>query len=190
MLLVRGILPIGLIVLLASCRPADESGPMTVEKFRKITGSPGDNVPLQPMLAKVPWWSNTVTSEVMTNFDPTTIKKVSQDVLHAKARTVKGKYIIFSTAQPGFSDRNTIWTYDERSSAYKFYFPSGTGLSVVEGTTVYDFTNKTYSYKTAFDGYKVIGHGSYSNAHLSETSLMYSDNRLFLITVQETEAVP
>jgi tetratricopeptide (TPR) repeat protein len=199
MTLLRGILPsinlliFGLVVLFASgpLWAADQSGPMTLEKFREITSSAGDSVPLEPMLAKVPWWSNTVTSCVATNFATDSNGQCSKLVLHRKARTVKGKYIVFSEAETNIPGQNALEAYDERSSAYRFYFTSGIGplATITEGTTVYDFTNKTYSYTTTFDDMKVIGNGSYSNAHESETSFTYSDNRLLVIDVQETEPV-
>lgn len=170
-----------LVAQMADHRP----DPMTLEKFREITSSAGDNVPLQPMLAKVPWWSNAVTSCVATNFATDTGGKVSKLVLHQKARTVKGTYIAYSEAE---TDQNVVETYDERSSAYKFYFISGT-KSLAEISTVYDFTNKTYSYTSTFDGMKVTGNGSYSNTNMAETSLTYSSNRLLVIDVQETEPV-
>lgn len=164
---------------------ADESGPMTLEKFREITKSAGDNVPLQPMLAKVPWWSNTVTSCVATNFATDSSGKVSRLVFHQRARTVKGKYIVYSETE---TDQNTVETYDDRSSAYKFYFIAGTG-SLAETSSIYDFTNKKYSYTSTFDDMKAAGNGSYSNTHISETSLTYSGNRLLVIDVQETQPV-
>ncbi len=55
---------------------------------------------------------------------------------------------------------------------------------------VYDFANKTYSATNTFGGsWKVIMHGSYSNTNMTETSCMYQNNHLLMITVSEIEAV-
>jgi len=202
MLLVRGILPpikitiVGLIVLFASGRlwGADESDQMTVEKFREITSRPGDNVPLQSELAKVPWWTNTVANMVTTNFAGDDSGKVSKTVSRGKARTVKGKYIVFySDPESDRPARKSMLTYDERSSTYKTYGTFGTAPgyeSLTEGTMVYDFTKKTYSETNTIEGsWKVISHGSYSTTQISATSCMYQDNHLLTITVGETQAV-
>jgi hypothetical protein len=154
---------------------------MTPARFREIVGTPGDAVSLAPQLAAVPFWTNATISNVMTYASGT----VFQEEMTQTARTVGGKYVVF-TVQSKFYNQpmNAILTYDKKSSALKVYglYDDGHGGDIVtEGTAVYNYAKKTYIVTSSYgDGFKETTTGSYSDTEDSAKTVVYKDGVLFM----------
>ena len=154
---------------------------MTPARFREIVGKPGDAVPLVPQLAAVPFWTNATISNVITYASG----KVFREELTQTARTVGGKYEVF-TMQSKFYNHpmNAILTYDEKSSALKVFglFDDGYGGDIVTcGTAVYDYAKRTYTIASSYgDGFKETTTGSYTDKEDFAKTVVYKDGVLFM----------
>ena len=154
---------------------------MTPERFREIVAKPGDNVPLDSNLANVPFWTHAAISNVTTNAD----SKVVVDNMALTARTVGGKYIVFTIYSELYHQTtSTIVAYDKAASAiknYALYNSSQGGDTVIEGTIIYDYAKKTYTIFAEYgDGFKEITHGSYTAQADVAHTVIYKDNTLIL----------
>jgi hypothetical protein len=162
---------------------------MTPARFREIVGQPGDAVPLVPKLAAVPFWTNATISNVMTYASG----KVLQEKLTQTARTVDGKYEVF-TVQSKFYNHpmNAILTYDEKASALKVFglFGDGYGGDVVTcGTAVYDYAKKTYTITSSYgDGFKETTTGSYTDKEDFAKTVVNKNGFLFM--TREARTIP
>jgi hypothetical protein len=162
---------------------------MTPARFREIVGKPGDAVPLVPQLAAVPFWTNAAISNVMTYASG----KVLQETLTQTARTVGGKYEVF-TVQSKFYNQpmNAILTYDEKPSALKIFglFDDGYGGDIVTcGTAVYDYAKKTYTITSSYgDGFKETTTGSYTDKEDFAKTAVYKNGFLFM--TREARTIP
>ena len=163
---------------------------MTLARFREIVGTPGDAVPLAPQLAAVPFWTNAVVSNVMTYASG----KVFQEEMTQTARTVGGKYVVF-TVQSKFYNQpmNSILAYDEKASALKVYglYGNGPGGDIVtEGTAVYDFARKTYTITSSYgDGFNETTTGSYTDTEDSAKTVVYKEGVLFMTREVKTRPI-
>jgi hypothetical protein len=164
--------------------------PMTPARFREIVGTPGDAVPLAPQLAAVPFWTNAVVSNVMSYASG----KVFREELTQAARTVGGKYVVF-TVQSKFYNQpmNSILAYDEKASALKVYGLYGDGHAgdiVTEGTAIYDYAKKTYTITSSYgDGFKETTTGSYTDTEDSAKTVVYKDGVLFMTREDKTRPI-
>lgn len=163
---------------------------MTPARFREIVGKPGDAVPLVPQLAAIPFWTNAAISNVMTYASG----KVFQETLTQTARTVGGKYEVF-TVQSKFYNQpmNAILTYDETSSALKVFglFGDDRGGDVLTcGTAVYDYAKKTYTITSSYgDGFKETTTGSYTDKEDFAKTVVYKNGVLFMTREARTSPI-
>ena len=161
---------------LSGCAFSQE--PMTPARFLEIVGKPSDAVPLVPQLAAVPFWTNATISNVMTYASG----KVFREEMTQTARTVVGKYIVFTVQSKFYNQRmNAIATYDEKASALKVYglYGNGHGGDVVtEGTAVYDYAKKTYTITSTYGDFKETTTGSYTDTEDSAKTVVYKDGVL------------
>jgi hypothetical protein len=163
---------------------------MTPARFLEIVGTPGDAVPLAPQLAAVPFWTNAVASNVMTYASG----KVIREELTQTARTVGGKYVVF-TVQSKFYNQpmNSILTYNAKASPLKVYGLYGDGHGgdiVTEGTAVYEFARKTYTITSSYgDGFKETTTGSYTDTEDSAKTVVYKDGVLFMTREVKTRPI-
>lgn len=163
---------------------------MTPARFREIVGTPGDTVPLAPQLAAVPLWTNATISNVITYASG----KVFQEELTQTARTVGGKYEVF-TVQSKFYNHpvNAILAYDEKASTLKVFglFGDGYGGDIVTcGTAVYDYAKKTYTITSSYgDGFKETTTGSYTDKEDFAKTVVYKDGVLFMTREARTRPV-
>lgn len=156
----------------------------------EIVGKPGDAVPLVPQLAAIPFWTNAAISNVMTYASG----KVFQETLTQTARTVGGKYEVF-TVQSKFYNQpmNAILTYDETSSALKVFglFGDDRGGDVLTcGTAVYDYAKKTYTITSSYgDGFKETTTGSYTDKEDFAKTVVYKNGVLFMTREARTSPI-
>jgi hypothetical protein len=154
---------------------------MTPAQFRGIVGAQGDEVPLAPRLASVPFWTHAIISNVMTYASG----KVFREELTLSARTVGGKYVVF-TVQSKFYHQpmNSILAYDEKVSALKVYGLYGNGHGddiVTEGTAVYDYAKKTYTITSSYgEGFKETTTGSYTDTEDFAKTVVSKEGILFM----------
>lgn len=154
---------------------------ITPARFREIVAAQGDAVPRIPQLASVPFWTNATISNVMTY----ATGKVFQEELTQTARTVSGRYVVFTVLSKFYNQpMNAILAYDETASALKVYGLYGNGQGgdiVTEGTAVYDYAKKTYTITSSYgDSFKETTTGSYTEAEDSAKTVVYKDGVLFM----------
>lgn len=154
---------------------------ITPERFREIIAAPGDNVPLDPKLASVPFWTHASMSNVMTYASG----KVLVDHMALTSRSVGGKYIVFTIYSELYHQTiNTIVAYDDKASALKNYalYNSGQGGDmIIEGTIIYDYAKKTYTIFSSYgDGFKEITNGSYTSKEDVARTAIYKNDVLVL----------
>ena len=154
---------------------------MTPARFREIVGTPGDAVPLAPQLAAVPFWTNATVSNVMTYASG----KVFQEEMAQTARTVGGKYVVFTVQSKFYNQQmNSVLAYDEKASVLKVYGLYGDGHGgdiVTEGTAVYNYAKKTYTITSSYgDGFKETTTGSYTDTEDSAKTMVFKDGVLFM----------
>ncbi len=163
-------------------------GITTPDQFNEIAAKPGDTLPLASELARVPFLTNaTVPAELRYQ----TGRVFSEDA-PGSARTVEGKYIIF-TMPSQFYHRpmNTILTFDQQASALKVYSLYGDthgGDMVIEATVVYDYARKIYATSSSYGGFKEVTVGSYADSGSSDHTLVFKDGVLFL--TREVHSMP
>jgi hypothetical protein len=177
-----------LLLSMVLCR-ALSAETMTPDRFREIVATPGDNVPLEPKLAAVPLWTNSVVSNDMKYENG----KMFKEEMPQTAKTIGGKYVVFSTKSTYYHQvMNGILAYDKGTETLKVYglFGDGRGGDVVtEGTVVYDFDHKTFSINSTYGNFKEITTGSYSEIESSEKTLVYKDEVLFMTREAKTHLV-
>lgn len=163
---------------------------MTAARFREIAATPGDKVPLLPKLAAIPLWTNAEATVVM-NY---ATGKVVQEELSPQARTVGGKYVVYSFESKFYHKPvNCILTYDETASALKNFGLYADGQAddvVVEGTWVYDYDRKVYAGTSTYgNGFQEITVGSYSATESSDKVMVYRNGVLFMTRYVKTHPV-
>jgi hypothetical protein len=163
---------------------------MTPARFREIVNLPGDMVPLVPQLAPVPFWTNAVVSNVMTYASG----KVFREVMTQTARTVGGKYVVFTVYSQFYQKpMSGVLAFDEKATALKMYglFGDGHGGDVVtEGTLVNDYVKKTYTATSSYgDGFKETTAGSYTDKEDFAKTMVYKNGVLFMTREATTHPV-
>lgn len=149
---------------------------MTPGRFRQIAATSGDSTPLMSKLAAAgPLWTNAVVSVNLKYESGKTFK----EEVSGSARTIGGNYIV-ATVQSKFYEQpiETITTYDEQASAYKFW--ALFGETVTEGQIVFDLQKKVFAINSAYgDGFTELGVGSYSDTERSERTCIFKNGVLF-----------
>jgi len=149
---------------------------MTVEKFREIASSPGDNVPLDPKLLAVgPIMTNATITVDVKYADGRTFK----ETVAGSLKTIKGKYIV-TTVKSGLSEKpmDSITAYDAKAGCYKYWGLFGD--SIAEGLMVYDTDKKIYSTYSAFaSGWLEFGVNDYSDTNIWSHTIIQSNSVLF-----------
>ena len=150
---------------------------MTGEQFDKLVSTPGDNVPLSPILANCfPHWSNSVSSTVLKYASG----KVVNDDMQVTSKTIGGKYIVYSMWSKFYNqEMQSILAYDEKSGALKSYMRYGDEL--VESHFVCDIKTRTYAEKSAYgDGFTITTTGCCSDTGDGAHSVVYQHGALFV----------
>jgi hypothetical protein len=149
---------------------------MTVERFRAIASTPGDNTPLNPkLLAAGPVWTNATISIVLKY----ATGKTATEEISGTAKTIKGNYVVATVKSELYKQpMDSIVTYDDRAGCYKFW--GLYGESVTEGLMVYDYEKKIYTTYSAFgEGFLELGVSSYSNTNNFSHTLVLKNGVLF-----------
>jgi len=171
--------------------PSASPETMPPKLFREIISMAGDNAPLLPQLASVPLWTNSVASNVMTY----TSGKVFREEITVNARTVRGKYVVFTAQSKLYGQpMESILAYDQKVAALKIYGLYGDGRGgdiVTEGTTTYNYTKKTYTITSSYgDNFKETTNGSYTDTEDLAKSEVYKDGVLVMKREVITRPVP
>jgi hypothetical protein len=149
---------------------------MTVQKFREIASSPGDNVPLDPKLLAVgPIFTNASITVDVKYADGHTFK----ETIPGSLKTIKGKYIV-TTVKSALYEKpmDSITAYDEKAGCYKYWGLFGD--SIAEGLMVYDTDKKIYSTYSSFaSGWLEFGVNGYSDTNIWSHTIIQSNNVLF-----------
>ena len=153
---------------------------MTPGRFRELAAASGDLVPLTPHLSPVPFWTNAVVNSVTTDAKG----KVFKEAIPVTARTVGGKYIVFTLYSKFYQQpMNAILTFDEDASTLRDYGLSSDGHGgdmLIEATVTYDYTRQTYTMVSSYGGgFKEVTTGSYTQAEDSARTVIYKDGVLF-----------
>jgi hypothetical protein len=165
------------LLLLLSLAMAGCSQKMSQKQFDDLFATPGDNVPLSPVLANgFPHWSSSVSSTVLKYASG----QVVTDDLQVTSKTIRGKYIVYSMWSKFYNqEMHSILAYDEKSGGVKAYVPYGDGL--VETHFVYDAKTRTNTEKYSYgDGFTVTTTGFCSDTGDSSHSLIYQHGALFV----------
>ncbi len=150
--------------------------PMTLEQFKKLVDTPGDTNALRPELASLPFWRNARCSISLKYQDG----RVFKEECARTAKTVGGKYIVFSTDSQYYKQTmHAIAGYDENASANRQWGLFGDTLT--EATMIFDPERKTSaSTATYAGGFIEISVGSHSEKEMSDHTLVYKDGVLFM----------
>jgi len=151
--------------------------PMTSDQFRKLVDTPGDMNALRPELASLPFWRNAKCSVSLKYQDGRVFKEVCMQT----AKTVGGRYIVFSTDSQLYKQpMHAIAGYDEKASAIRQWGLFGDTLT--EATMIFDPERKICaSMATYAGGFSEISVGSHSETEMSDHALVYKDGVLFMI---------
>jgi len=174
------LLGLWLLVSTVSLVAAQAPETMTPAQFQKIVSTPGDTVPLVPELASAPFWTNAVATNVMTYASG----RVVRETLRITARTVGGKYIVYSF-QSEFYHRmvHSMETYDGKTAALKSYglYSDEHGRDVLtEGTIAYNFPHRTYTMTGSYGEFRETTTGSYTDSEDTAKTLIYQNGELFM----------
>jgi hypothetical protein len=158
---------------------------MTAQRFREITSSPGDNVPLEPNLRAVgPIWTNAAITVDLTYADG----KKFKEVIAGSVKTVKGKYVV-STVNSSLYKKpmDSITAYDEKAGCYKYW--GMLGETITEGMMVFDTDKKIYATYSAFSpGAWELGVSCYTDTNIWSHSIL-NTNGVFYCT-RDVTVVP
>jgi hypothetical protein len=160
--------------LVATLASAQEA--MTVEQFTKLVASPGDTRGLRPELASVPFWPDATCSITLKYQDG----KVFNEECYQTAKTVGGKYIVFSTDSHVYKQMmHAIIGYDEKALAIRQWALFGDTLT--ESTMNFDPQRKINAATATYTGgFMEISVGSYSEKETSDRILVFKDGVLFM----------
>jgi WD40 repeat protein len=148
---------------------------MTVERFREIVETKGDDKPLSSELANIPFWKKATARVTYINQDGTTVR----DILEQSTKKIEGKYIV-STFHSLFQDKLQygIYTYDEKASIYKFWGLSDEKLT--EGITLFDFEKKIFSMRASYgEGIEDLSVGYFSEKEAVTKTQVYKNGVLY-----------
>jgi len=151
---------------------------MSQRQFDELFATPGDNVPLAPVLANgFPHWSNSVSSAVSKYSSG----QVVTDDIQVTSKTIGGKYIVYSMWSKFYNqEMRSLLACDEKSGTVKSYMPYGDEL--VESHFVCDVKNRTCTGKYSYgNGFTVTTTGFCSDTGDSTHLVVYQHGALFLI---------
>ena len=133
---------------------------MTPTRFQQLVDSPGDDVPLSPLITNgAPHWGTSMTTFVL-KFPSGQV--LSEDLL-TTTKTIGGKYIVYDAySKIQNQQMRSVLACDEKAGTLKVYSLSGDVL--IHSDINYDAKAKTYSVKTAYgDGFTEETTGWYSD---------------------------
>jgi hypothetical protein len=150
--------------------------PMTLEQFSKFVDAPGDTNALRPELASLPFWRNGTCSVTLKYQDG----RIFKEECVQTAKTVGGKYIVFSTDSQYYKQRMySIAGYDEKASAIRLWAHFGDTLT--EATMIFDSDRKISASTASYaGGFMEISVGSHSEKEMSDHTLVFKDGVLFM----------
>ena len=170
----KQLLPALLSLLLLSSASARAQERMTLDEFKKIADTPGDTTPLSSRFNGLPLWTNSNLSISLKYADGRT---VNEDTVQT-AKTIGGKFVVTTTQTQRQGPRYSIFTYDEKASAYRIYALYQD--AVIEGTMVIDLKKKIAAVSSIFGDLAEISVGSFSDTERSERSQIYKCGVLYL----------
>ena len=146
----------------------------------------GDTNALRPELASLPFWKNATVSITMKYQDG----KVFKEDCIQTAKTVAGKYIVFSTKSQYYKQTmHAIAEYDEKALAIRHWGLFGETLT--KATMIFDPEKKLSASTARYgEGFEEISVGSCSEAEMSDHTLVYKDGILFMTRDAKTRPVP
>lgn len=134
---------------------------MTPARFQQLLDSPGDNIPLSPLITNgAPRWEHSMTSFVLKYASG---QVVSKDLL-TTTKTIGGKYIVYdSFSRIQNRQMRSVLTCGEKAGHLKIHFFYGDDL--IHEDIFYDAGAKSYTVKLSYgDGYTEEATGSYSDS--------------------------
>jgi hypothetical protein len=179
----RTFLCICLVVLITDIASSQEA--MTPVRFKELVAKPGDTNALRPELASLPFWRHANCSVTMKYQDG----KVFKEDCVQSAKTVEGKYIVFSMDSKFYKQQMyAIAGYDDKASAIRQWGLFGDTLT--EATMIFDPRKKiSASTSTYGEGFMEISVGSCSDTEMSDHTLVYKDGVLFMTRDVKTSPI-
>ncbi len=158
---------------------------MTPERFRDLLATPGDTNALRPELAALPFWKGAKCSVTMKYQDG----KVFKEECMQTAKTIAGKYIVFSMDSQYYKQTMyAIAGYDEKASAIRQWGLFGD--TVTQATVIFDLEKKVSASTSRYgDGFEEISVGKFSDAEMSDHTLVYKDGILFMTRDAKTRPI-
>jgi hypothetical protein len=149
---------------------------MTPKRFRELVATAGDTNALRPELASLPIWRSSKCSIIMKYQDG----KVFKEDCNQTAKTIGGKYIVFSTDSQYYKQTmHSMAGYDDKASAVRLWGLYGD--IITEATMVFDPERKLSASTSRYgDGFMESSVGSCSATEMSEHTLVYKDGILVM----------
>src|SRR5215469_16532361 len=156
---------------------------MTLERFRQLAAAPGDTNALRPELGSLPFWKASKCSVTMKYQDGKTFKEECSQT----ARTIDGKYIVFSTESKFYKQTiNSVAEYDDKASVIRLWGLYGGALA--KETLVFDPEKKINAATSTYGDFMEISVGSSTPNGISDHALVYKDGILFM--TRDVKTVP
>jgi hypothetical protein len=133
---------------------------MTPTRFHELLDSPGDDVPLSPLITNgAPRWSTSMTTFVLKYASG---KVLAEDLL-TTTKTIGGKYIVYdSYSKIQNRELRSVLACDGQAGTLKIYSLYGDAL--IHSDVIYDAKTKTYRVRLAYgDGFTEETTGWYSD---------------------------
>jgi len=158
---------------------------MTPKRFKELVAIAGDTNALRPELAALPFWREAKCSITMRYQDG----KVFQEECIQTAKTIAGKYIVFSVDSRFYKQTmHAIAGYDEKASAIRQWGLLGNTLT--EATVIFDLEKKLSASTSRYgDGFEEISVGNSSDVEMSDHTLVYKDGILFMTRDARTRPI-
>ena len=158
---------------------------MTPKRFKELVATAGDTDALRPELATLPFWRSAKCSITMRYQDG----KVSKEDCTQTAKTIAGKYIVFSMDSQYYKQTmHAIAGFDEKASAVRQWGLFGDTLT--EATMIFDPETKVSASTSRYgDGFMEISAGSCSDREMTDHSVVYKDGVLFMTRDAKTRPI-
>ena len=149
---------------------------MTPTRFGEIVATVGDANALRPELAVLPFWRDAKCTISLKFQDG----KVFQEDCTQTAKTIAGKYIVFSMDSKYYKQTlHSIVGYDEKASAIRQWGLFGDTL--IEATIVFDPVTRVSASTSHYgDGFMEISAGSCSGTEMTDHTVVYKDGVFFM----------
>ena len=149
---------------------------MTPKRFKELIATAGDTNALRAELASFPFWRTAACDLTMRWQDG----RVFRETCPANARTIAGKYIVFSVASKYYQQTMySIAGYDEKASAVRQWALSGD--TVLESTMIFDSEKKVSASTSRYSpGFMEISAGTFSDKEMTDHTVVYKDGTLFM----------